>query len=147
MKYLLRLVQSARPYWWLLVITGISLLAITALNLTAPQLVMRLTTILTHAPHAGSIVQIRNIALLLVLIYVARALFRFSQLFKPCGRLAPGSRYAGQGLRPPAETVNEILSTNRPENSCPGPQTTRQPLKSLCPCRADLVANILVLRE
>ena len=49
MKYLLRLVQSARPYWWLLVITGISLLAITALNLTAPQLVMRLTTILTHA--------------------------------------------------------------------------------------------------
>ncbi|HHU29110.1 MAG: ABC transporter ATP-binding protein [Bacillota bacterium] len=77
MKYLLRLVQSARPYWWLLVITGISLLAITALNLTAPQLVMRLTTILTHAPHAGSIVQIRNIALLLVLIYVARALFRF----------------------------------------------------------------------
>ncbi len=77
MKYLIRLVKNARPYWWLLVLAGISLLSITALNLSAPYLVMRLTSILTDLQRANALLEIRNISLLLIAIYVLRTVFTF----------------------------------------------------------------------
>ncbi len=47
MKNLFRLVKYARPYWGVLVISGISLLLITGLNLLAPWLIKELVGILT----------------------------------------------------------------------------------------------------
>ncbi|NLZ92919.1 MAG: ABC transporter ATP-binding protein [Firmicutes bacterium] len=78
MKNVLRLLKHAKPYWWLLVITGISLLMITALNLAAPLIVMRLTDILTQlATNKQAYTDIRKLALILVLLYVSRAVFTF----------------------------------------------------------------------
>lgn len=48
MGYLIKLVKMARPYWKYLVVSGISMLAITALNLLGPWLVRDLTGIITN---------------------------------------------------------------------------------------------------
>ena len=46
MKNILRLVKYAKPYWHLLVISAVSIVAITLLNLIGPRLIMRLIDIL-----------------------------------------------------------------------------------------------------
>lgn len=77
MKNLKRLLKYARPYWWLMAIAGFSLIGITALNLTAPWLVMKLTKIITNLQDVSSFPQIKKIAFFLVLIYIGRALFTY----------------------------------------------------------------------
>jgi len=77
MRNILRLVMIARPYWWLLIITGLSLIVITALNLTAPYLVMQLTGILTQLDQSGAMLKIRNLTLILIGVYVGRAVFSY----------------------------------------------------------------------
>ena len=78
MKHVLRLVKMAKPYWWLLIITGFSLLVITGLNLIAPYLIMRLTDILTELTvRPESLTEVRTLALILSGLYICRALFTF----------------------------------------------------------------------
>jgi len=77
MKNILRLVKYARPYWWLLTVSALSMLAITGLNLLGPWLVSTLIDILTEAKDASSMGEIRNIAILLAVIYTVRILFSY----------------------------------------------------------------------
>lgn len=77
MKNLLRLVKLARPYWNLLIISGISLLAITVLNLLGPWLIKNLVSILTSGFSDNSMTYILNIALILAGTYAARVIFKF----------------------------------------------------------------------
>lgn len=77
MKNILRLIKHARPYWGLLLISGISMLAITGLNLLSPWLIKELVAILTEEFNSASMPAIRNIAIILTIIYAARAVFRF----------------------------------------------------------------------
>ena len=64
MKHVLRLVKMAKPYWWLLIITGFSLLVITGLNLIAPYLIMRLLDILTELTvRPEPLTEVRTLAL------------------------------------------------------------------------------------
>jgi ATP-binding cassette subfamily B protein/subfamily B ATP-binding cassette protein MsbA len=77
MKNLIRLIKYARPYWGLLVISALSLLGITALNLLTPWLIKDLTAILTSDFNSDSMVSIRNIAIILAVAYAVRAVFRY----------------------------------------------------------------------
>jgi ATP-binding cassette subfamily B protein/subfamily B ATP-binding cassette protein MsbA len=77
MKNLIRLIKYARPYWGLLVISALSLLGITALNLLTPWLIKDLTAILTSDFNSDSMVSIRNIAIILAVAYAVRAIFRY----------------------------------------------------------------------
>jgi ABC-type multidrug transport system fused ATPase/permease subunit len=77
MKNLIRLIKYARPYWGLLIISGISLLVITGLNLLTPWLIKDLIAILTNKFDSTSMTSIRDIAIILTAAYAARAVFRF----------------------------------------------------------------------
>ena len=77
MKNILRLVKYARAYWYLLVISAISTITITVLNLIGPRLITKLIDILSNDLDKGSIVLIRNLALILAGTYLMRVLFRF----------------------------------------------------------------------
>ena len=77
MKNLIRLIKYAKPYWRLLIISGTSLLIITILNLLNPWLIKELISILTNKFDAASMVSIQNIAIILIIIYFTRAIFRF----------------------------------------------------------------------
>ncbi|NLD50255.1 MAG: ABC transporter ATP-binding protein, partial [Clostridiaceae bacterium] len=75
MKNFRRLLKKARPYWWLLVITCISLICVTAFNLVTPWMIRDLVDILSKDHDSTTIVKVKNIAFILVLVYVARAVF------------------------------------------------------------------------
>lgn len=77
MKNLIRLLKYARPYWGLLLISGISLLAITALNLLSPLLIKEMVAIVTEKLNDKSMNSIMIISVLLTLSYIARAVFRY----------------------------------------------------------------------
>lgn len=77
MKNVLRLVRYAKPYWFLLTVSGISILAITALNLLGPWMIRDLMDILTKDFSSASMTAVRNIALILAGTYVLRILFRY----------------------------------------------------------------------
>ncbi|MCX7708806.1 MAG: ABC transporter ATP-binding protein/permease [Clostridia bacterium] len=77
MKNLIRLIKYARPYWGLLIISGISLLAITALNLVSPLLIKELIAIITNNLNATSMQRIWNLAIILTATYIARGVFRY----------------------------------------------------------------------
>jgi ATP-binding cassette subfamily B protein len=77
MKNLIRLVKLARPYWKLLIIAGVSLLAITVLNLLGPWLIKDLVAILTGPFDRDSMAYILRIAAILAAAYAARVLFKF----------------------------------------------------------------------
>lgn len=77
MKNIIRLVKYAKPYWHLLVIAGISTVAITVLNLIGPRLITELIDILTSEFSTDSLGAVRVIALALTATYVFRILFRF----------------------------------------------------------------------
>ena len=77
MKNLIRLVKYAKPYWNLLIISGISLLAITALNLMGPWLIRDLLGILTGNFNEASMGAIWKIAIILAATYLLRILFKF----------------------------------------------------------------------
>ncbi len=77
MKNLLRLVKYAKPYWNLLVISGISVLAITALNLMGPWLIKELVSILTGNFNSSSMNKVWLIAILLAASYLLKILFKY----------------------------------------------------------------------
>lgn len=78
MKYLIRLVKLARPYWKYLIISAFSTLTITALNLIAPWLVRSLIEIITNIDKYPNVkYNILNISFLLILSYIARIFFQF----------------------------------------------------------------------
>ena len=77
MKNLIRLVKYAKPYWNLLIISGISLLAITALNLMGPWLIRDLVGILTGNFNETSMNAIWKIAIILASTYLLKILFKF----------------------------------------------------------------------
>ena len=77
MKNIIRVMKYAKPYWNLLIISGISLLFITGLNLLNPLLIKNMVYILTNKLDAKSFPAIRNIAILLGIMYIARAGFRY----------------------------------------------------------------------
>ncbi len=77
MKNILRLVKYAKQYWHLLVISAISTIAITLLNLIGPRLITDLIDILTGDLTTDSMITVRNIALILTATYLLRILFRF----------------------------------------------------------------------
>lgn len=77
MKNLIRLIKYAKQYWGLLIISGISLLAITGLNLLNPWLLTKLISILTNKFNNTSLNLIWAIAIVLGITYIARAFFRY----------------------------------------------------------------------
>ncbi len=77
LKNFIRILKQAKPYWKYLFITGISLLAITALNLVTPLKVRELIDVLTQGENSNRMSIIRNIALILVAAYMARAFFTY----------------------------------------------------------------------
>jgi len=60
-----------------MIISGVSLLAITALNLIGPELISSLIAVLTDELDGASMNKIRNIALMLAATYLLKILFRF----------------------------------------------------------------------
>jgi ATP-binding cassette subfamily B protein len=77
MKNLARLVKYARPYWGLLIISGLSLLAITGLNLLGPWLIKDLVAILTNTLDSTSMRQILVISGILLVTNLVKILFRY----------------------------------------------------------------------
>lgn len=77
MKNIIRIFKHCRPYWWMLVVSGISLLSITACNLLSPYLLTNLINILTNNITDESYNKIISIAIVLVITYLARAIFRY----------------------------------------------------------------------
>ena len=78
MKYIIKLVKIAKPYWGYLVISAISLLAITGLNLIGPWLIRSLVGIITNInqyPNPQN--NILKISLLLILSYLGGIIFQF----------------------------------------------------------------------
>ena len=72
MKNFIRILKQGRKYWKYLIVAGISLLAITALNLITPWKVRELVDILSKED-GDKMATIRNIAVVLVVAYAARA--------------------------------------------------------------------------
>lgn len=77
MKNIIRLIKYARSYWHLMIISGVSLLIITALNLAGPYLIRQLMNILSENFTEKSMSKIINIALILTATYLLRILFKF----------------------------------------------------------------------
>ncbi len=77
MKNIIRLIKYAKPYWHLLIISGISLLVITVLNLLGPWLIRDLVEILTSSFSKTSMRAVLKIALILTTTYLLRILFRY----------------------------------------------------------------------
>ncbi len=76
-KQLIRLIKYAKRYWGYLILAGISLIAITALNLVSPWLIKELVNLLTDKMDSGTMLSIRNMAIILGITYVVRILFRY----------------------------------------------------------------------
>ncbi len=77
MKNIIRIVKLARPYWGLLIIAVISLIAITSLNLIGPLIIRNMVSVLTEKKDASSFALIRNYAVILTAAYIGRAFFRY----------------------------------------------------------------------
>lgn len=77
MKNVFRLVSYAKPYWFLLTVSGVSILAITVLNLLGPLYIRNLMNILTSDFSEASMPAVRSIAFLLTGTYILRILFRY----------------------------------------------------------------------
>lgn len=77
MKNIIRLVKYAKPYWNLLIISSISLLVITAINLLGPWLIKDLIAILTQNFTRESMNRIWNIAIILAATYILKILFKY----------------------------------------------------------------------
>jgi len=78
LRYLIKLVKIAKPYWGYLIISAISLLILTGINLLGPWLIRSLIGIITnitHYPNARE--DIIKISLVLVLSYILGIVFQF----------------------------------------------------------------------
>ena len=74
MKSLIRLLKYARPYWYLMVISGVSLLGVITLNLVTPWLVRDLISYLTSSKQVNIMQEIIRIVVILVIAYILRAI-------------------------------------------------------------------------
>ena len=78
MKNIFRLFKIARPYWWLLALSGASTLILTGLSLIAPWLIKELVSILTTNKNMiNPMSKILQLALLLTIVYAARVAFNY----------------------------------------------------------------------
>lgn len=78
MRYLLKLIKIAKPYWGYLIISAISLLILTGLNLIGPWLIRSLIGIITNiSQYPNARVDIIRISLILVLSYILGIIFQF----------------------------------------------------------------------
>jgi ABC-type multidrug transport system fused ATPase/permease subunit len=82
LKNLLKILKYARPYWGYLLIAGVSLLLVTAINLVAPMLIRSLVALLNNSTYGPEEIptllsRIKTLALLLGLAYLARTVFTF----------------------------------------------------------------------
>jgi len=76
MRYLIKLFLYARPYWGYLAGATFSVLAVTALNLTAPLIIRELINCI-QSPAGNALQQLNVLGLLLILIYIFRSVFQF----------------------------------------------------------------------
>jgi ATP-binding cassette subfamily B protein/subfamily B ATP-binding cassette protein MsbA len=81
MKNLIRILKYARPYWWLIGITGFSVIAVTGLNLVTPWLVMDLVSALTEGQSSDMLKTSRYIVIVLIVVYILRAIFTYLQRY------------------------------------------------------------------
>lgn len=80
MKLFLRLLKHARPWWGILFVAAVSLLILTAVNLLSPWLIRDLISLLESSviePNENLLSSIIKLASLILISYVARAIFRF----------------------------------------------------------------------
>lgn len=77
MPFFRRLLAEARHYWRYLLTTGVAIIALTALDLIAPQLVRRMLAYLEEGGGALTVERLRPIALGLLGIYLIKIVFRF----------------------------------------------------------------------
>jgi ATP-binding cassette subfamily B protein len=77
LKIFIRILKYARPYWKYMIITGISLLVITALNLVTPWKVRELIDVLSKGEISIRMPTIRNISIILFIAYLTRAIFTY----------------------------------------------------------------------
>ena len=78
MKHIIRLLRYTKKYWWLLVLTMLSLVGITSMNLIAPWYIKNMTALLTENPGPDTLPALYKIALILGASYFFRMLFRFA---------------------------------------------------------------------
>lgn len=78
MRYLIKLVKIAKPYWGYLIISAISLLALTGLSLLGPWLIRSLIGIITNiSQYPNAKENIIKISLILILSYILGIVFQF----------------------------------------------------------------------
>lgn len=78
MQYLIRLIKIAKPYWGYLILSIISLLAITGLNLLGPWLIRSLIGIIVNiSKYPNAQRDLMNLSLLLILSYMGGIIFQF----------------------------------------------------------------------
>lgn len=77
MKNFFKILKIAKPYWKYLIITGISLLAVSVLNLITPWKVRDLINLLSGEDISVQMTNIRNISFILIGVYIARAIFTY----------------------------------------------------------------------
>lgn len=81
MKTLLKLFKEAIHYKTLYIIAIISTLSLTVLNLSAPKVLSALTAIVKNGVTNEGLSEIRKLAVILVLLYLLRIVFRFLSSF------------------------------------------------------------------
>ena len=72
-----KLSREALRYKGLYVLAILSTLSLTLVNLTAPKILSRMTGIVEQGVDESSLLQIRNLTIILVVLYLSRILFRF----------------------------------------------------------------------
>jgi len=78
LRYIVKLIKIAKPYWGYLLLSVISLLAITGLNLLGPWLVRSLIAIITNIKnYSNPQKDILRISLLLIASYIGGIIFQF----------------------------------------------------------------------
>jgi len=77
MKILLRVAKEAAKYKWLLLLAAFSTLSLTALNLTAPSLMSRMTTLVAEGLDENGLHEVVWLAIGLLVLYFLRIVFRF----------------------------------------------------------------------
>ncbi|MBP2638634.1 MAG: putative multidrug export ATP-binding/permease protein [Firmicutes bacterium] len=79
MKHIVRLLYEAKKYYWLLIGAAASIVIYTAINLIGPSLISDLIDLLTSGSFSqADIPQVRNLAMLLLVSYLLRAVFRLA---------------------------------------------------------------------
>ena len=80
MRYVWRLIKFTKRYSYLLILTGVAILGVTAVNLYVPWCIRDVTRILT-GDEVNMLEQILQIALILGIAYVIKVFLRFCQSY------------------------------------------------------------------